>query len=191
MRPQTVRRALISALALVCATVALAQSPVSNETPAAPPGSSVQIERIPEKSTSYSWQFSPTDRKLVVVTVDQPDRRQICRIQSFTEDKLVCSRAFGGSRTYLRQQVAAIFLPGDERLRLPIVLGANAGLGAAIWGTVILAAACPVCAVGTGIAALYFLGGAWFALYVDGQPDRLLYVAPDTELSPKLGYVER
>jgi hypothetical protein len=193
MRQQSICRILrFFALALVTATGAFAQAPTSIEAPTIPANSSVQIERIPAKSTSYGWQFSPTNRKLFVVTVGQPDRRQMCHIQSFTEDKLVCSRAFGGSRTYLRQQVAALILPGfDERLRLPIFLGANVGLGTAIWGTVILAATCPVCAAATGVAALICFGAAGTMVYGDDVPDHLLYLAPGQELSPKLGYVQR
>ena len=76
-------------------------------------------------------------------------------------------------------------------MRLPMFLGFNAGLGAAIWGTVVLAAACPACAVGTGIAALFFFSAAGVTAYADGQPDRLLYLAPGQTLSGKLGFVEQ
>ena len=72
-----------------------------------------------------------------------------------------------------------------------MVLGLNGGLGAAIWGAVVLAATCPVCAVATGIAAYFFFGAAGAILIGDDQPDRLLYLAPGQELSRKLGYVQR
>jgi hypothetical protein len=134
---------------------------------------------------------SGSKSRIVVVTMDKPDRRQGCRVQSFTVDKIVCSRVFGGSRTYTTQQVLALIIPGDGGARIPLFLGLNAGLGASIWGTVVLAAACPACAVGTGVAALFFFGFAGAVAYSDGQPDRLLYRAPDQELSRKLGYVER
>jgi hypothetical protein len=169
-------------IALVSSTVALAQSSTST------------IE-IPVISAKNSWPVAQSagssKGKLFVVTIDQPDRRHTCRIQSFTVDKLVCSRAIGGPRTYLRQQVAALILPGDDGLRLRLVLGLNGGLGAAIWGTVVLAAACPVCAVATGIVALALFGTAGAVLYVDGQPDRLLYLAPGQQLFRKLGYVQQ
>ena len=146
-------------------------------------------------SSDYAWlvaqSASSVKEKLIVVTVDSPNRRQTCRIQSFTPDKLVCSRGIGGSHAYLRQQVAALVLPGDGTLKLKLVLGLNGGIGAAIWGTVVLAAACPACAVGTGVVAflLFCAGGA--ILYGDDQPDRLLYLAPGQQLSQKLGFVQR
>jgi hypothetical protein len=115
--------------------------------------------------------------KFVVVTVDQPNRKQACRVQSFTKDKLVCTRVIGGPRTYLSNQVIALIVPGDDALRIRLVLGFNAGLGAAIWGTIVLAATCPACGVATGIAALIMFAAAGATLIGDGQPERLLYVA--------------
>ena len=145
-------------------------------------------------STSNSWQVAQSvgssKGKLFVVTLDQPQRLQTCHIRSFTLDKLVCSRAIGGPRTYLEQQVLALIIPGDEGLKLPIVLGLNSGLGAAIWGTVVLAAACPACAVATGVVALFFFGAAGAILIADDQPDRLLYLAPGQELTGKLRSVQ-
>lgn len=139
----------------------------------------------------FAQQFDPSKHKVFVVTFDQPTRRQSCHIQSFTQDKLVCSRAIGGARTYVRKQVAALILPGDDELRRWVLLGLNGGLGTAIWGTVVLAAACPACAVGTGIAALICFSFAGAVGMTDNVPNRLLYLAPGHELSGKLGYVER
>ena len=186
MPQQTIRRILIiSPLVLVSAAIAFAQSPTSTETAAIPVGNT---------SSSNSWQVAQeagsSTGRLFVVTLDQPHRRQACRIKSFTVDKLVCFRAVSGSRTYLPAQVAALILPGDGHLRLWLVLGFNAGLGAAIWGTVVFAAACPGCAVATGIAALCLFLAATDVLIGDDQPDRLLYLAPGERLSRKLGYVE-
>jgi hypothetical protein len=171
-------------IAIFSSAVALAQSSGATE-----------VLTIPTSTASHTWQDarsvgSPTG-KLLVVTVDQPDRRQTCRVHSFTEDKLVCSRPIGGSRTYLPQQVLALIIPGDEGLKVPFLLGFNAAAGAAIWGTVILAAACPACAVATGIVALLLLGAAGAIAIADDQPARLLYLAPDQKLSRKLGYVQR
>jgi len=172
---------ILFALAPISAAIALAQSPTSPEIAAIPIGS------------SNAWQDAqsagPARGKLFVVTVDQPHRRQTCRVRSFTLDKLVCSRAIGGSRTYLPEQVVALILPGDGSLRLPLFLGFNAGLGAAIWGTVVLAATCPACAVSTGIAALFFFCNAGVLAFVDDQPDRLLYLAPGHQLTGKLQFV--
>ena len=61
----------------------------------------------------------------------------------------MCARVFGGPRIYLPQQILALIIPGDDAVRIRLALGFNAGLGAAIWGTFVLAATCPACAVGT------------------------------------------
>jgi hypothetical protein len=181
MPDRTIRSILImSALSLVTATLGFAQSPTPSE-----------VRLITgHDDWQGAQQVGASQRKLVVVTLDHPDRRQTCRVQSFTAQKLVCSRAVGGIRTYLPQQVLALILPGDQKSKIPWVLGFNAGLGAAIWGTVVLAAACPACAVATGIAALLFFAAAGSVLIGDDQPDRLLYLAPGQELSSKLGTVQ-
>ncbi|MGA7885022.1 MAG: hypothetical protein WCA44_04720 [Acidobacteriaceae bacterium] len=167
----------LAVLALVSATIALAESPARSD--------------IPIGNTWQTAQSTGSSKhKLLVVTFDQPRRRQTCRIQSFTQDKLVCSRAFGGSRTYLRRQILAVILPGDGSLKLALALGFNGGLGAAIWGTVVLAAACPACAVATGIAAFFCFSAAGAVLIGDDQPDRLLYLAPGQHLTGKLRLVQ-
>lgn len=182
MIQRAIRRVLvIFALALISITIALAQS--SNST-----------FEIPVTSTRNTWSAAqaaaPTKGKLIVVTLDQPNRRQSCQVKSFTLDRLVCSRAIGGPRTYRPEQIAAIILPGDENLRARFFLGANSVLGASIWGTVVLAATCPVCAVATGIVALVAFSFAGAVAYTDDQPDSLLYLAPGQELSHKLGYIK-
>jgi hypothetical protein len=124
------------------------------------------------------------------MTLAEPNKRKACRVQSFTPDKLVCSRAIGGPRTYLPQDVLALIVPGDGRWRFPIWLGLNAGLGASIWATVALAAACPACAAATGIAAWLFFGFAGATVFADDVPDKLVYIAPGKELSRKFHYSE-
>jgi hypothetical protein len=168
---------ILFALALVSATIALAQSSTSSEAP---------VPAINNWQAAQS--VGPSKGKLFVITVDQPNRWKTCSIQSFTLDKLVCSRAIGGPRTYLPQQIVALILPGNLKLRF--LLGANGGLAVAIWGTVVLTALCPVCAVVTGIAALLLFGAAGAVLIGDDVPDRLLYLAPGQQLSSKLGYVQ-
>jgi hypothetical protein len=181
MPQRTVRSILtLFALALVSATISLAQSSTSSEATVIPTRNNWQIGQSVGSSKG----------KLFVVTLDQPDRKQTCHIQSFTIDKLVCSRAIGGPRTYLPQQIVALILPGDDDLRLRLVLGFNGGLAAAIWGTVVLAATCPPCAVATGVVALALFSAAGATLYGDGQPNRLLYLAPNQQLSGKLGFVQ-
>ena len=165
----------------ISATIALAQSPTST------------IE-IPVVSSQGTWevaqQLAFSKEKLFVVTLDQPHRRQTCRIQSFTVDKLVCSRGISGLRTYLPEQVLALILPGDEGMRLRVLLGLNGASAAAIWGTVVLAATCPACAAATGVAALLLLCAAGAIGFVDDQPERLLYLAPGQQLTGKLRLIE-
>jgi hypothetical protein len=180
--PQRTTRSILTlfALAFVSATIALAQSSTSPEIPLSPTHNNWQIAQL----------VGASGGKLFVVTLDQPSRRQTCHIQSFTMDKLVCSRAIAGPRTYLRQQVVALLLPGDGALRLRSGLGFNVALGAAILGTIALVATCPVCAVVTGIATLLLFGAAGAVLIGDDQPNRLLYLAPGQQLSSKLGFVQ-
>lgn len=182
MRQRSIRRILtLAALAFLAATIALAESPVS-------PGTS-------DVTAGHAWRaaqaIGSSQNKLLVVTADQPDRRQACHVQSFTLDKLVCLRANGGAHTYLPQQIAGLIVPGDNALRNPWFLGFNAGLGASIWGTVVLTATCPVCAAGTALQALGFMGGALVALVCDTRPNQLLYLAPGWELSRKRGHKDR
>ena len=177
-----IRRILtVLALAVASATAVLAQSTTTFQ--------------VPVNTYTSDWQIAQqvgaSEGKLIVVTVDQPERRETCRIHSFTRDKLVCFRAFAAPRTYLPKQVAALIIPGSVvRFRIPLWIGSNAGLGASIWATVVLAAACPACAVGTGIAALVFFAFAGALVYGDDQPDRLLYLAPGHHLGGNVGYVQ-
>ena len=166
----------LSVLAIVATVSAFAQSmavPSAGVTPA-----------------SRTWEAAQGDGsgkgKLFVVTLGEPDRRQSCHIKSFTVEKLVCSRALGGFRVYFPQQIAALILPGDEKLSLRLFLGFNVGLGTAIWGTVALVAVCPACAAATAVAALVCFSAAGATAYSDTQPDRILYLAPNQRLKGKL-----
>jgi hypothetical protein len=182
MSHEAIRRVLtLFALAFGCATVAFAQSRTSPETVAIPIAGS--------NSWQHAVQAGSSKGKLVVVTLDQPRRRQTCRMQSYTPDELVCFRGNRGSRTYLRQDVLALILPGSGG-KLLFVLGTSAELGVAIWGTVVLAATCPACAVATAFGTLVYVGAAWADFLSEYQPDRLLYLAPGQKLSRKLGYVK-
>jgi hypothetical protein len=180
MKQRITRSALAVISIAVSAAVAFGQASPSAERPLLNP--------------SNTWEGALTaaasHQKILVVTVDHPDRRRGCRLKSFTSEELVCSRSMGAPRTYRRDQVVALILPGDAGERLPLLLGANGALGAAIWGTVVLAAACPPCAAATAFAALYLFVGAGFVLLGDGQPDRLLYRASGEELNRRPGLVE-
>ena len=175
---------LVFALALASAITAVAQLSTSPETFVTP---------VSNASASDNWQAAlqrwSSKGKLIVVTVDQPSRRQTCRLQSFTPDELVCSRAFGHHRTYLRQQVTALILPGYGGLQLAELLVLHGASGAAIWGTVVLAATCPACAAATAFAAFGYLIGAAFVRGED-ESDRLLYLGPGQQLSRKFSHVK-
>jgi hypothetical protein len=155
--------------------------------------SKTQLDLAVPLGRNSSWQAAQASGasiyKLVVVTVDNPDRRHSCRVRSFTTDKLVCSRFFGGPRIYGPEQVAAIIIPGEGHARIRILLGLNAAAGAVIWGTVVLTATCPACAGATALVALLLFGAAGAIAYSDYVPDQLLYLAPGQQLREKLGYV--
>jgi hypothetical protein len=104
--------------------------------------SKTQLDLAVTLGRNSSWQAAQASGasiyKLVVVTVDNPDRRHSCRVRSFTTDKLVCSRFFGGPRIYGPEQVAAIIIPGEGHARIRILLGLNAAAGAVIWAPLCL-----------------------------------------------------
>jgi hypothetical protein len=161
-------------LALATANIASAQS-------------STTAEMVSIQGGNTSWQaaqhFASSQPRLVVVTLDQPHRRHSCRVESFTKERLVCSRAFRGPQLYLPQQVLNLLIPGDNGTRIKLLLGLNAAMGAAIWGTVVLAAACPACAAATATAALLLFCAAGAISIGDDLPERLIYHAPSQEPS--------
>lgn len=182
---QPINRNLLHVLAFVLASasVAYGQNP-----------SNVDIATAnPSKGWKGAEDLTPVKSKRYVVTTDQPDRKQSCRVQSFTDDELVCARANGRSRTYKREQIVALIVPGTKSETLAFLLGFNAGLGASIWGTVALVATCPVCAAGTALAAFIFFGMAGVTAMADdaSAPEQLLYLAPGQVLSHKFRSVER
>jgi len=180
-----INRNLLQVLAFVVASASVAY------------GQNVSNVEIAATNSSNDWKhaedITPIKSKRYVVTTDQPDRKQSCRVQSFTDDELVCSRANGRSRTYKREQIVALIIPGTKSETLSFFLGFNAGLGASIWGTVALVATCPVCAAGTALAAFIFFELAGVTAMSDdaSAPDKLLYLAPDQVLSDEFRSVER
>ena len=168
-------------LVFIAASLAAAQSEARYDLTFSPQGNSSW--QVAQKAAAGAY-------KLSVITIDHPDRGKPCRLKSFMSDQLVCARFFGRPQTYRFDQVIAIVLPGDGGYRLPIWLALNTGLGAAIWGTVVLIATCPPCAAGTALAAFLLFGAAGAVAYADDVPDRLLYIAPGQELSKKLGYIQ-
>lgn len=166
--------------ALACTIIASAQS--------------AKVVKIQPMTAISSWELArlagASKRKLFVVTFDQPQRKQACRVRAFTQDKLVCSRAIGGPRIYLPNQVLALILPGDGAVKLGLMLGINAELGAAIWGTVVLIATCPACAAATAFVSLYLFFGAGAIGMGDSRPDKLLYLAQGGKLTGKLRMIQ-
>lgn len=163
-------------LALISATFACAQATTSFTAPIS--------------SGNESWESAQSlgsaKHKLIVITLDEPDHRQTCHVRSFTQEKLVCSRAFGASRTYQSKQVAAIILPEEDDLRIPLFVMFNGVTGLAIWGTVVLSATCPVCAAGTAIVSVIFSVFSGVNVFADGTPGRTIYLAPGQRLTGKL-----
>ncbi len=166
-------------VAFAYASVAVAQSPTAPEAPTVPAENNWQVAQTAAAS----------EHKLLVITLDQPKRRQTCRVRSFSTDKLVCSH-IGGSRTYLPQQVLALIVPGDAALGVRLLLGFNAGLAASIYATVVLVAICPACAAATAFAAFFCFGAAGAVLIGGNQPDRLLYLADGQHLTGKLRFLQ-
>ena len=180
-----INRNLLQALAFVVASASVAY------------GQNVSTVEIAVTNSSNDWKriedLTPIKSKRYVVTIDQPERKQSCRVQSFTDDELVCARANGHSRRYKREQIAALIDPGVKGGALLFFLGFNAGLGASIWGTVALVATCPVCAAGTALAAFIFFELAGLTAMSDDAsvPEKLVYLAPGQVLSHKFRSVER
>ena len=168
-------------LFLACALSAISARAQAISVPVTPP--------VLLSSWEVAQQIGSSKHRILVVTLDQPERKQACRVQSLTKDELVCSRPLGNPRTYRPEEVLALIVPGDEALRIRVLLGLNGGMGAAIWGTVVLAAACPACAVGTGVVALVLFGAAGAIAYGDGQEEQSFYVAPGHELKGKLSSI--
>lgn len=182
------KRTILTLFALVLglASIAVAQSPTPREV------FTIPIGNVASNDWQAAQQVGSSKRTLFVVTQDQPQRRQTCHLRSFTADELVCSHGNGNLRTYLRQQVVALILPGDQYSKLSRVLWAVgfSEFGAAIWGSVVLAATCPACGVAAGIGTVFYFGMA--ALFASGeeQPDRVLYLAPGQKLTGKLSLVQ-
>ena len=177
---------------LTLATLALLSATLAQPAPASakPPAASSLVDSLHYRDAKFTnWdplaQINPSG-KLFVVTLADPTHRHTCRIQSFTADQLTCKGL--GARTYPAQDIAALIVPGDYNPKRWLVLGFNAAAGAAIWGTIVLAPVCVPCAVATGVAAGYLLGGAGATLICDNLPDRLLYLTPGQTLQVKLRY---
>lgn len=133
--------------------------------------------------------LGPTQGKLFVVTIAHPKQKQTCRIQSFKEDQLVCSRSRGRAPiVYRAQDVAALITPGEHTNVVAWFLG-YVGVGAgAITGAVFLASVTIIGAVPVAIAGGFILLMAPLTgMFADDDcPDTVLYLAPGQQLQVKL-----
>ena len=123
-----------------------------------------------------------------VVTIKHPDRRQRCVVNSVNANEIVCTH-HGDTIVYQAQDVMALIKPGNHPHVLLWFAGVLAAGGAATWGTIVLTAVCPVCAVGTAVVALglYVMAPMTGMLADDGDyPEELLYLAPGQTLQVKL-----
>jgi hypothetical protein len=146
------------------------------------------VENLPVANPVNNWDYASLRAqpraKVLVITMAQPSRRISCPVRSITSDQLTCNGPLGKTRIYKHEEVAALILPGDGGLQLRLWLGFNAALGAAAWGTYVLAPICMPCAATTGVAALFFFAAAGAMAYVDDQPDRLIYIDPSQQVLP-------
>lgn len=186
----TLRRLLtLATLTLLSATLALAQNnaqPPSSSS-ARPPAYSLVHSASYDKPAFTNWyslaQVNPSG-KLFVVTHENPKHRHTCHVQSFSIDQLICSDHAG--TTYRTQDIAALIVPGNYISQHVSLAIGNAALGAAIWGTIILAPVCPLCAAATAFGAFSAFGFSATTLMCDNVPDRLLYLTPGQSLQVKL-----
>lgn len=165
----TLRRVVsVFALSLICVTGALAQSP-----------------------DTAAWEGATgklvdTKQKVEIVTIAEPTRRQMCRVDSIEESEIVC-RHHGHTVTFQANDVAALILHGGTPGHVYFLRFLAAG-GTAIFGGALLSLMCPTCAVAAVVAGLVFFAMAPVsAIYCRGNTgDTLLYLAPGQTLRVKL-----
>jgi len=129
------------------------------------------------------WSGIHRGARVHVVTVAEPTRRQDCHVQTFTDDQLVCSRSFGRSTVYQKDQVVAVMTARKNGLvtfltNPPTWLGAVAFTGAVFLGPVSLLAAIPIIVVSSGT----LVGSAFDASEQESEEPHLLYQAPGSTL---------
>jgi hypothetical protein len=149
-----------------------------------------QGQPVPASPTTadplQNWEYASLrarpKSKVLVITMAQPTRRSVCRINSIESDRLVCKDWFGKDRIYKPREVAALVVRGDGGLQTRLWIGFNAASGFAAWGTYVLAPICIPCAAATAFAAFAFLTFAGAVAYCDDQPDSLVYLAPNLQI---------
>ena len=138
----------------------------------------------------YSWTNTSlrtqSDKKLVVITIAEPTHRFACRVLSSTDEQLECQGSRGKTRIYRPQQIAALILPGQGRLREWLWIGFNTPGILIGWATLRLGDTCKPCAVPTGVAFALF-GVAHSVHLEEYDPDHLIYLAPPEQLHDAKG----
>lgn len=127
-------------------------------------------------------------RKIYIVTAADPAKRERCRIKAENEKSITCSRAFGHSMTYQRQDVEAVIASGakvNASWWSLVGVGIFGSIGYGLYalggvGVGGLVAACAI-ALPASLAFLLFLAVAFYG--ADGelrQPDAVIYIKPGT-----------
>ncbi len=151
--------------------------------------SGAALGQAPQTAT---WQGAQglvaTKKKVEIITIAHPKRRYSCVVDSINANEIICEHS-GHITTFRAEDVAAVIEPGYHSHWYLYFAGSLAAAGAATWGTVVLAAVCPICAAATGVAALFlYVITPGTAFLSDGDSaDSLLYLAPGQTLKVGLG----
>jgi hypothetical protein len=127
-------------------------------------------------------------KNVKIITIAHPKLRHSCTVVSISANEIICGHS-GHTMTFRAEDVAAVIEPGEHSHWYLYFAGSLAAAGAATWGTVVLAAVCPICAAATGVAALflYVITPGTAFLSDDDSADSLLYLAPGQTLKVGLG----
>ena len=124
-------------------------------------------------------------KKLVVVTLSQPGVRHSCRVESISEDKLLCKQKFGHTIAYPSEEVAILFRSAEEERVWPYLLaflGLGGGAVAAAYfvASITLVGAVPLAVIG---AFLLLTGIGASVVGMSESPGIVYYQRPGTTLS--------
>lgn len=129
------------------------------------------------------WSGIHKGAQVHVVTAAEPTKRQDCHVQSFKPDELVCSRSFGRTVVFPKDQVVAVMTTRKNSLvtfltNPPTWFGAIAFTGAVFLGPISMLAAIPIIVVASGT----LVGSALDASDRENEEPHLLYQAPGSTL---------
>jgi hypothetical protein len=151
--------------------------------------SGAALGQAPQAATWQGAQALVVAKKNVkIITIAHPKLRHPCAVVSISANEIICGHS-GHTMTFRAEDVAAVIEPGEHSHWYLYFAGSLAAAGAATWGTVVLAAVCPICAAATGVAALflYVITPGTAFLSDDDSADSLLYLAPGQTLKVGLG----